>query len=65
MREEGGKVEGGGRRGGGAARGKGAKGGAARVEKGGGSGCCDTATYSTGEGGTAMERERGQIIMLL
>ena len=27
--------------------------------KGGGGGCCNTATYSTGEGGAAMERERG------
>ena len=34
-----------------------------RVEKGGGSGCCNTATYSTGEGGAAMERERGEIII--
>ena len=34
-----------------------------RVEKGGGSGCCNTATYSTGEGGAMMERERGEIII--
>ena len=27
------------------------------VEKGGGGGCCNTATYSTGEGAAAMERE--------
>ena len=26
----------------------------------GGGGCCNTATYSTGEGGAAMERERGE-----
>lgn len=37
-----------------------AKGNKVRVEKGGGSGCCNTATYSTGEGGAAMERERGE-----
>ena len=34
-----------------------------RVEKGGGSGCCNIATYSTGEGGAMMERERGEIII--
>ena len=32
---------------------------AERVEKGGEGGCCNTATYSTGEGGATMERERG------
>ena len=36
-----------------------------RVERGerresGGSGCCNTATYSTGEGGAAREREKGR-----
>jgi len=39
--------------------GKAEKGRKVRVEKGGGDGCCNTATYSTGEGGAAMERERG------
>lgn len=43
-------------------RGGGGRGG---VEKGGWSGCCNTATYSTEEGRAAMEREREQIIMLL
>ena len=38
-------------------------GGRGGVEKGGGSGCCNTATYSTGEGGVMMERERGEIII--
>ena len=38
-------------------------GGRGGVEKGGGSGCCNTATYSTGEGGAMMERERGEIII--
>ena len=33
------------------------------VEKCGGGGCCNTATYSTGEGGAMMERERGEIII--
>ena len=52
--------------------GRGGKSGGGRggVEKGGvgegerkedgGDGCCNTATYSTGEGGAAMERERGE-----
>lgn len=30
------------------------------VEKGGEGGCCNTATYSTEEGGAVMERERGE-----
>ena len=30
-----------------------------RVEKGGGSGCCNTATYSTGEEALAVDGERG------
>ena len=52
--------------------GRGGKSGGGRggVEKGGvgegernedgGDGCCNTATYSTGEGGAARERERGE-----
>jgi len=28
--------------------------------EGGGGGCCNTATYSTGEGGATMERQRGE-----
>ncbi len=35
-------------------------GGRGGVEKGGEGGCCNTATYSTEEGGAAMERERGE-----
>ena len=30
------------------------------VEKGGGSGCCNTATYSTGEEALAVDGERGK-----
>ena len=30
------------------------------MEKGGEGGCCNTATYSTEEGGAAMERKRGE-----
>ncbi|MBR4269222.1 MAG: hypothetical protein IKQ47_05505 [Prevotella sp.] len=30
------------------------------MEKGGGGGCCNIATYSTGEGGAVIEREKGE-----
>ena len=35
-------------------------GGRGGVEKGGGSGCCNTATYSTGEEALAVDGERGK-----
>ena len=35
-------------------------GGRGGVEKGGGSGCCNTATYSTGEEAMAVDGERGK-----
>ena len=44
-------------RGGKRGSGRGKRGG---VEKGGEGGCCNTATYSTEEGGAAMKRERGE-----